>query len=130
MHPPPLGLEREYVLWGQSMHVLQDGELHRDLGLGEEVAERRQEEVWGNPKVESGQRDWQVACCMMHDEQCLLHSDLWKQQSVQPTGCAKECRRNMCCSGAACHLLQLWARDRESRGFSGERDLIHRIIES
>lgn len=26
--------------------------------------------------IESGQRDWQEACCMMHDEQCFLNSDL------------------------------------------------------
>lgn len=53
VNPPPLGLEGESVLWGKGMHVLQDG----DMGLREQVGERRQEEVWGNPEVERGQRD-------------------------------------------------------------------------
>jgi len=60
---------------------------------------------------------------MVHDEQCLLHSDLWKQQSMQPTGCSREGRMGVC-SGAACHLPQLWARGRERKGFAGESDLI------
>lgn len=92
-------------------------------------AERRggKEEVGGgagNPWSRGRWRYCQGTCSMMHDAQCLLHSDLWKQQSVQCTECSRGGRMSVCCSGAACYLLQLWARGRERRGFSGESDLI------
>ena len=60
VHPPPLGLEGESVLWGEGMHVPQDGALCRDMRLRDELGERRQE-VWGIPEVERGQRDWHIA---------------------------------------------------------------------
>lgn len=41
---------------------------------------------------------------MMHDEQCLLHSDLWKQQSVLPTRHSREGGMSMCWSGTACQV--------------------------
>lgn len=124
VHPPSLGLKEVCYGGKEGMQALQDGALHRDMGLREEVGERRQEEVWGIPEVETGQGDWQGACCVMYDEPCLLHSDLRKQQSVHPTGCSREGKMSVRCSGAACHLPQLWARGRERRGFSGESNLI------
>lgn len=55
VHPLPLDLEGESVLWGEGMHVPRVGALCRDMRLRDEVGERRQE-VWGIPEVERGQR--------------------------------------------------------------------------
>lgn len=98
VHPLLLGLEGDCA---RKEGKLLDEALHRDRGLREEVGERRQENA---SEVERGQKDWQGACCVTHDEQCLLHSDLWKQQSVLPTGRSRKGRMSMCWSGTACQV--------------------------
>ena len=37
--------------------MLQDQALQRNMGLRDKAVKRRQEEVWGIPEVERGQRD-------------------------------------------------------------------------